>query len=364
MRYLLVALILIHGLIHGMGFSKAFGLADMKQLSSYISKTTGLFWLLTALLFILSALFFLSKSPVWIYLCLSGCVLSQVIIFMSWKDARYGTIANSILLLIAVLSLSTHRFELSFKKEAADLVKKNAANQALLLTNADIRHLPVPVQHYLQYAGVMNKPKVRYFCVIFEGEMREKGKDFFPFCSVQYNFIDDPVRLFYMKGKMYGVNVPGYHRYVHARASMDIRLFGLIPVVKSSGPVMDTTETVTLFNDMCLLAPATLIDPRISWEPVDSLTVRAVFRNQGVRVSALLYFNAQGQLINFISQDRTAIAEGRKLPFSTPVSRYAPVNGFQLMAEGSAVWEYPDGPFEYGKFRLKSVNYNSAAPDM
>jgi len=358
MRYLLVALILIHGLIHFMGFSKAFGLADMKQLSIPISKPIGLFWLLTALLFLISATLYLLKSGTWMYTCIIACVLSQFIIVLSWKDAKFGTIANGILLLIALLSLTTRLFELSYKKEANGLVKQRSRLTVPLLTAADIGHLPVPVQRYLIYCGVLNQPKVLNMQVLFEGQMREKGKDFFSFRSEQYNFFENPARLFFMKAAMYGITVPGYHRYVNATASMDIRLFGQFSVIHQSGPGMDSTETVTLFNDMCLLAPASLIDSRISWETIDSLTVRAVFINQGISISATLYFNTAGQLINFISNDRMAIADHKKIPFSTPVHQYRPVRGFNLMSDADAVWDYPDGKFVYGKFRLKDIRYN------
>ena len=358
MRYLLVALILIHGLIHFMGFSKAFGLADMKQLSIPISKPIGLFWLLTALLFLISATLYLLKSGTWMYTCIIACVLSQFIIVLSWKDAKFGTIANGILLLIALLSLTTRLFELSYKKEANGLVKQRSRLTVPLLTAADIGHLPVPVQRYLIYCGVLNQPKVLNMQVLFEGQMREKGKDFFSFRSEQYNFFENPARLFFMKAAMYGITVPGYHRYVNATASMDIRLFGQFSVIHQSGPGMDSTETVTLFNDMCLLAPASLIDSRISWETIDSLTVRAVFINQGISISATLYFNTAGQLINFISNDRMAIADHKKIPFSTPVHQYRPIRGFNLMSDADAVWDYPDGKFVYGKFRLKDIRYN------
>jgi len=358
MRYLLFALILIHGLIHFMGFSKAFGLADMKQLSIPISKPIGLFWLLTALLFLISATLYLLKSGTWMYTCIIACLLSQVIIVLSWKDAKFGTIANGILLLIALLSLTTRLFELSYKKEANGLVKQRSRLTVPLLTAADIGHLPVPVQRYLIYCGVLNQPKVLNMQVLFEGQMREKGKDFFSFRSEQYNFFENPARLFFMKAAMYGITVPGYHRYVNATASMDIRLFGQFSVIHQSGPGMDSTETVTLFNDMCLLAPASLIDSRISWETIDSLTIRAVFINQGISISATLYFNTAGQLINFISNDRMAIADHKKIPFSTPVHQYRPVRGFNLMSDADAVWDYPDGKFVYGKFRLKDIRYN------
>jgi hypothetical protein len=358
MRYLMAGLLLFHGLIHLMGFSKAFGYAEMKQLTISISRPAGLLWLCVALLFILTACLFLFKSGYWIFLCMTACVLSQVLILLSWKDAKFGTIANIILLVVAILSLTTRLFELSYKKEAAKLAEQSSQLTMPLLNMDDIRHLPSPVQRYLLYCGVLNKPRVLNMRVVFDGQMREKGKNFFSFRSEQYNFFDDPARLFFIKARMYGITVPGYHRYVNTTASMNIRLFGVFPVIQQSGPAMDTTETVTLFNDMCLLAPATLIDPRISWETIDSTTVQAVFSNHGIRISARLYFNEKGQLTDFISNDRMAISDMKKIPFSTPIHQYAEINGFNLMSEADAVWKYPDGEFVYGKFSLKDIHYN------
>jgi Family of unknown function (DUF6544) len=69
---------------------------------------------------------------------------------------------------------------------------------------------------------------------------------------------------------------------------------------------MDRSEAVTHFNDMCLLAPATLIDPRIAWEPVDAHTVRARYSGGAHTISATLVFGADGLLTNFISDDPVA----------------------------------------------------------
>ena len=188
--------------------------------------------------------------------------------------------------------------------------------------------------------------------------MREKGKDWFKATSVQYNFYDEPTRLFFMKGKMFGMTIPGYHRYVKAKATMDIRLFGLFPIVKQSGDIMNKTETVTLFNDMCLMVPATLIDKRIQWGPIDSLTTKAIFTNRGISISAILYFNETGQLINFTSDDRTAITDMKRYRFSTPVTDYKNINGINVPTYGEAIWHYPDEEFVYGKFNLKTIQYN------
>jgi len=358
LRIFLAVLILLHGLIHWMGFAKAFGYAEFKNITGQISKPMGVVWLLAALLFTISAIMvFLNKGSWWM-VAIPALALSQLAIMQSWQDAKFGTIANIIILVATILGWGNDRFENLVKKDVRQQIGKQSNTNPVLVQDSDLATLPPPVRKYLQYSGVVGTPRIKNMRVEFEGEMRDKGKDYFPFHSVQYNFFEEPTRLFFMKARMKGMTVPGYHRYSGQHATMDIRLFGLFPVVQESGPVMDTTETVTFFNDMCLLAPASLLDPRIKWEERDSLSAKAMFTNGPLTISAILYFNGQGQLVNFISEDRTAIQQKMKIPFSTPVQAYRSINGRQVLAEGDAVWHYPDGAVTYGKFRLINIAFN------
>jgi len=354
LKYILVFIIFIHGLIHILGFAKAFNYGNINQISREISKTAGILWLLVALLFITTAIFYLSKKDAWLVFGIIAVIISQIVIFTVWNDAKFGTIANIIILIALVLNYGSYNFEKGYQKDVNENLKRTNALKTDLLTEADLQPLPEPVQRFLKYTDVLNKPKLKNIRIVFEGQMREKGKDFFPFTCEQYNFFDEPTRLFFMKAKMKGIIVPGYHRYSDANALMDIRLFGFFTVVKKEGKDMDQAETVTLFNDMCMMAPATLIDKRITWQAIDNNSAKAIFTNQGITISAILYFNEKGQLIDFISNDRDI----NNIPFSTPVSNYKNINGINIMTYGEAIWHYPDGKFVYGKFNLKEVEYN------
>lgn len=358
LKLLFALFVVLHGLIHILGFVKAFQLAEVSQLTQSIAKPAGLLWLAAAMLFVATIVFFLLDTAWWWMIATLAIVLSQVLIVMSWQDAKFGTIANLTTLVVVVLSAGSVAFENSFRNDVREHLYRTSSLSEELLTAEDLRPLPAPVQRYLRYVGVVNKPKVKNMRVVFEGQMRSKGKDFFPFTSVQYNCFDEPTRLFFMKGKMFGVTVPGYHKYSEATATMDIRLFGLIPIVKQAGQILDKTETVTLFNDMCLMAPATLIDKRIQWEEIDGARIKAKFTNLGITITAILFFNEPGQLVNFVSEDRTKINDMKRYPFYTPVSGYKNINGVNLMSSGEAVYEYPEGRFTYGKFALKSIEYN------
>ena len=94
---------------------------------------------------------------------------------------------------------------------------------------------------------------------------------------------------------------------------------------------------------------------------MDELTAKATFTNHGISITATLYFNTEGQLVNFISEDRWAVADMKQYPFSTPVSNYRNINGYNLPTYGEAIWHYPDGEFIYGKIEIKDIECNISA---
>ena len=137
----------------------------------------------------------------------------------------------------------------------------------------------------------------------FTGRIRS-GPDtpWMSFEARQRSVVEAPLRLFLMHARMRGLPVQAFHRYEGGRATMRVRLGGVIPVADAAGDVMDVSETVTVLNDMCLLAPATLLDPRIAWTARDDRSALARFTVNAHTVSATLYFGEDGLLTNFVSK--------------------------------------------------------------
>jgi hypothetical protein len=131
----------------------------------------------------------------------------------------------------------------------------------------------------------------------------------------------------------------------------------MVSISPSSG-ILDKAETVTLFNDMCLLAPGTLVDKKILWQENGPLSAIARFTVGKHTISAELIFNEAGELVNFISEDRLAVADMKQYRFSTPVKHYQDFGGYKLPSYGEAIWHYPDGPFVYGIFNTKEIIWN------
>jgi hypothetical protein len=359
MRMVIVLLMSLHGLIHLLGFAKAFQYGEMAQFTKEISKPMGILWFLAALLFIVTAVGFFLRKDWWPLLGIVVVILSQGLIVTTWADAKYGTIANVIITVVAIVGMSNLIFERGFKEDVASAMNIKAPTP-VLLTEEDLAPLPFCVQKYLSYVGAVGKPKVYNMKIVFKGKMRDKGKDWFKFTSEQYNIFGSPTRLFFMKANIMGLPTYGYHKYTNQTASMQIKLLSLFSVVDLAEPELFPTETVTFFNELCLFAPAALFDDRISWETLDALSAKATFNNNGTIISAILYFNEKGQLVNFVSNDRYSVSEMKAFPFSTPASNYKNINGYQLPSYGEAIWHYPDGEFVYGKFEVVDITYNVA----
>jgi Family of unknown function (DUF6544) len=235
-----------------------------------------------------------------------------------------------------------------------------------VVTDADLAHLPAPVQRYLRTSGIVGQPRVRNFRARMHGRIRG-GRDA-PWISLsaeQYNFIDEPARLFYLTGSMSMIPVQGYHRYVGPAATMRIKAAALVTVVDASGDDMTQSETVTLFNDMCVIAPATLIDPAIKWEAGDAGTARASFTNAGRTIRAELSFNEAGELTNFFSDDRLqASSDGKsatRMRWSTPLGAYRSFGPIRLAATGEGRWHETAGEYAYIELTFDEILYNVAS---
>ena len=100
MKFLFAFIILIHGLIHFMGFAKAFNYGNITQLTKEVSKPAGAFWFMTAILFIITAILFFIKKDWWPLIGIGAIIISQILIVMAWSDAKFGTIGNLLILAI------------------------------------------------------------------------------------------------------------------------------------------------------------------------------------------------------------------------------------------------------------------------
>jgi hypothetical protein len=367
MRWIVVALLAIHGLIHAMGFLKAYRLAELPQLVQPIGRTTGLLWLASGVLVVATAACLVFAPRISWMVGAAALVASQAVIATSWSDAKFGTLGNVVLLLAVVYGFLSQG-PLSYRAEYDRLLDAELARPPVegLVTEADLARLPAPVARYVRASGAAGQPRVVNFRASIRGRIRSGPHErWMPFSGEQFDrFGDNSARLFFIDASMLGLPVDVLHVFRGAAATMRAKAGSLVPVVNASGPEMNRSETVTLFNDLCILAPAALVDPAIEWVPVDDHTAAAVFTRGPNVTRAVLSFGPTGELVDFVSDDRLRSSpDGRTFTvqrWSTPVGTVRTFGTRRVSTKGEARWHAPapEGEFAYLEFELVGIAYN------
>lgn len=357
-------LMLIHALIHLMGTAKGFQWAEIPQLRQVVSRSAAMLWLAAALLLGGAVVTLLAEPRIWWIVGVVALVVSQAAIATAWTDAKFGTVANAILLvgvIIGYLHDGPRSFNASYERDVA--IVRSQPGRIGVLAEADLAPLPEIVQRYVRQSGAVGQPRVRNFRLRFRGSIRSGPQArWMAFTGEQVNGFHPASRLFLMDGALLSVPFQAYHRYVGSEASMHVKVASLKSMVDAHGVLMNAGETVTLLNDLCLFAPGALPDVPIIWEPLDARQVRVTFTNAGHTVRALLVFNEAAELVNFVSDDRGALsADGAsvtKMRWSTPSGVYRTFGSHRLTGGGDGVWDASGGSYPYIRFEVVAVEYN------
>jgi hypothetical protein len=371
MRIALASLLTLHGLIHLMGFLKAFGLADLAQLTMPISKPVGMVWLAGTVALLAAALSLFAAPRMFWLVGAVAILISQFVIVSSWSDAKFGTLLN-LVVLVAVVHAAYARGPFGLRAVYDAEVRRSLTGAMPvvtepLVTDADLASLPSPVQRYLRFAGVVGQPRVRNYRIRFVGRIRGAADaPWMSFTAEQVSVVGGPSRLFMMDARMKGMPVDVLHTYLNGEARMRVRLLSLYPMVNTGGAAFTAAETVTVFNDMCVMAPATLTTPAITWRTIDEQTAEGTFTNAGHTIRGTLHFDASGALVNFSSDDRPGLAaDGTTLVaqrWTTPLRDYRWFGATRIASHGDARYAPASGEFTYGEFDLQEVAYNVGVP--
>jgi hypothetical protein len=229
------------------------------------------------------------------------------------------------------------------------------------LTEAGIAHLPALVQRWLHRSGAVGKPPVRAVRVEYDATMFQKpGGPGLPGPSEQLDVLQPPRRLFFMASRRVGLPVAVLHDYAGSRASMRVRIASLVDVANVTSEELARIETVTFLNDLCFFAPSALAGPGFTWREIDAHRLGVTYELGSQRVRAELVFSDEGDLVDFVSDDR-GLAQGdgsfEPMRWSTPMGKLRSFDGRRVPTTGEAIWHPEDAsPFVYGRFTVRGYH--------
>lgn len=369
-RAVVGVVVVLHGVVHLVGYAAAPGGPGLPGGAGpqTVGTVAGYAWLATAALLVATGLALLAARPRWWHLGAVALVASQALLVSQWPQAGAGTVANAVLAVAVVhgwCATGPRSARARYRRGVAAALATappEAGAPPASVTDGDLTGLPAAVAGYLRRTGSVGRPPVTAFRATLRGRIRSGPDDrWMTFTGEQVSTTGrHPTRHFLLDATAAGLPVDVLHVLRDGTATMRADLLSAIPVVRGAGPAMDQGETVTLFNDLCLMAPSALLGADVTWEELDARRVRGTYRQGGQTVRAVLEFDAEGDLVDFVSDDRLrASRDGRSFTaerWSTPVDGYAEQHGRRLPASASATWHPAGGaPFRYAEMTLVDV---------
>ncbi len=351
-RSFFALLLLVHGLIHLMGFSKAFKYAELPQLQLPISRMAGAFWLIGALLFTAATVLFFLKKDSWWMIALPAIALSQILIFQNWQDAKFGSAANLIILVGSILAWGSWRFNQMIARESLAFLPPPETEAPHALTRNQLATLPLVVQHWLERTNTLGKPQPRLVELRQTGRMRTspEGK-WMPFEARQYIRSTEPGFFWTVTVDAgSGLQLVGRDKYEGGKGFMLIKALSLLPVANASGPETDQGALLRYLGEV-LWQPGAALAPYLRWEPQsDSLAARATLRYGGVEASGVFQFSPEGdprsfEALRYFQRKEGATLERWQVEFN-PMG-FRDFGDVRIPARSTVSWLLASGKFEW-----------------
>lgn len=229
-----------------------------------------------------------------------------------------------------------------------------------IVTADMLKHLPEPVQRYLNYTGVVGQPWINTVRIKYTGRFRMAvDKPWMPIKADQVYTTNPPAFRWQAQFKMFGLwLMNGDDTYQHGQGHMFGKVAGLFKVVDFRGEEMNQGTMLRYLNEMTWF-PIALLSDYITWQAVDDSSVDVTFTDCGKSVTARLFFGDDGRLINFSAmryrENKGSFTLDR---WDTPMTEWGVLGGLNLPIRGQAVWKLPAGDLPYADLKLTEIEYN------
>jgi len=365
MRIFFLIFVLLHALIHLLGFVKGFGIREVKELTLPITKPAGLLWLSATALLVAYAISYLAHSRHAWLIGFIAVAVSQVLIILFWKDARFGTLPNIIILLVSLASYGHYRFQNLTRQETEDLISKcSRIQEGKIISESDISRLPDPVKKWLNNSGVTGKPFISVAKSVQQAEMKMKpGQEkWMKASAVQYSFIYVPSFIWIADVRMNSLlKFSGRDRFADGKGEMLIKLNSLINIVNEQGEKLDEAALQRYLGEM-IWFPSLALSEYITWQQVDDSTVTATMSYKGTTGSGTFYFDGNGDFVKFSALRYMGNKpDSKRYEWVILVDGYKTFEGIKVPSEMTATWKLEEGDWTWLKLEIAEIKYNENA---
>ncbi|NAS30640.1 hypothetical protein GTQ40_06630 [Flavobacteriaceae bacterium R38] len=364
MRIALVILIGIHGIIHLFGFFKAFDVLKFDIISQPISRTFGIFWLLAFLLFATTITLKTIQSKFWWLVGFFAVVVSQVLIFNYWSDAKFGSIANVIILFAIIIGYSGFNFQQKIKAERRSLFENSQFKKQAIITEEELVGLPSIVQKWLINSGIIGKSHISNVHLTQELQLKMKPEqtNWNYGTAEQYFIIQPPAFHWNINTEMNSIlSITGRDKFEAGKGEMLIKLLSLIPIANVKNDKKINQAALQRYLAEIVWFPSASLSQHLKWESIDDYSAKVTMEYKGAVGSGEFHFDEDGSFKKFVTMRYRDSNATKPTKWTVLATKSEIHNGIKIPVECEASWELEEGEWIWLKLKITDIQYNVKA---
>jgi len=354
--FVAIAIVVIHGLIHLLGFVAYWPLGEIAELPYKTTLLNGRFdvgqtgmrlisvlWLLAAVGLVGSAISLVTNQPWWLPLMLVAVVVSLVITVLDWSNAFRGALLSMVMLVPLLLVAGSRMQPRPFSAYPQPTQP--------LSTTALPDDLPAPVARYYETVLGDEVPVVETAVITGRGTLRFMSITF----PARLRFTHDAGQGYrhYIEATIFGLPVLKVNeRYLDGQARMQLPV-GII----ENEPKVDMAANLGLWGESIWLPSIYLTDSRVRWEAIDETSARLIVPFAADEDTFTVYFDPETGLIASMEAMRykEATSTEKILWQLTPLA-WDTYQGILIPSRSSVTWADEGTPWLV--IELDDIAYN------
>ncbi|MCA9955031.1 MAG: hypothetical protein KC434_09945 [Anaerolineales bacterium] len=356
LSYLAVTAVIVHGLIHLLGFVAYWPLAEIAELPYKTSLLNGrlalgqsgmrlfsVLWLLVAVGLVVSTVSLVLDQSWWLPLMLAAVAVSLIITVLDWSNAFRGAIL-SLLLLVPLLVI------VGLRQQPWPFPAYPQTSQPLN-TVAIPENLPAPVTRYFETVLGNKVPVVETAVVTGHGQLRFNGITFPHRLRFTYD-VNQGYR-HYIESTIFGWPLLKVNEhYLDGKGRMELP-FGVV----ENEPKIDLAANLGFWGEAIWFPSLYLTDPRVRWEAIDATTARLIVPFGAEEDSFTVFFDPATGLIDHMEAMRYREAtDTEKILWQLTPLAWETYHGIQIPSRSSVTWADEGTPWLV--IELDDVVYN------
>ena len=361
LAYISVVLVILHGLIHLMGFIAYWPQAELAGLpyrttllgQRWLIGPSGMrlysvLWLLVAGGLTVAAIALLLGRPWWLPLLMAAVLVSLVITLLDWSNAFRGTVISLLILVPLLLILGLRVRPQPFP---------NIPQQSQALHSFPLpADLPAPVSRYYETTIGDQVPFLESAVITGRGRLRFAGITF----PARLRFTHDAGQGYrhYIEATLYGFPLMKVNeRYLDGRGRMELPV-GTV----ENEPKVNMAANLGLWGESIWLPSIYLTDPRVRWEAIDETSARLIVPFETGEDSFIVVFNRGTGLLESMEAMRYREAtDTKKIPWRLEILDWQEFQGILIPSVATVTWADEGTPWLV--IEVEDVVYNTDIGD-